>query len=240
MKHDTNHPIKNRSSNFFLGWFVLASVIVHGVFIAFIEKETEHTLTVNLSTPLMVTVVSSRSEAKPQTQTAIQKTESTSKTLLLPLPVRKENLSVSKSIQKSPVQTTKRIQLTEKSEVDNPDDKSNVKVTTETTTTIPETINVENVPLNHLRQQLKQAIKARFTYPRMARRMGWEGLVGISLHIEDDGSLNQVHIARSSGHKILDENARKTIQNIGRIHIASNLTIQASDTEIEVLYRLTD
>jgi TonB family protein len=60
------------------------------------------------------------------------------------------------------------------------------------------------------------------------------------LHIEKDGSLNQVRVARSSGHKVLDDNARQTIQNIGRIQVASNLTIQAADTEIEVLYRLTD
>ena len=74
----------------------------------------------------------------------------------------------------------------------------------------------------------------------MARRMGWEGLVGLSLHIENDGSLNTIRIARSSGHKILDENARKTIQGIGRIQVASNLQIQPVDTEIEVLYRLAD
>lgn len=239
MKHDTSHPT-SRSNNVFLGWFVVASVIAHGIFIAFTGNEADQTLSVNLSTPLMVTVVSSRSEAKPETQTATQKTGSTSKPLLQPLSVKKEKLSVRKNNKKSSVQAAKKAQLTEKSEEISADDKNNVNVTAETATALPDVINVKNIPLNHLRQQLKQAIKARFTYPRMARRMGWEGLVGISLHIEDDGSLNQIHIARSSGHKLLDENARKTIQNIGRIHIASNLTIQASNTEIEVLYKLTD
>ena len=83
-------------------------------------------------------------------------------------------------------------------------------------------------------------ISTRITYPPLASRMGWEGLVGLSLHLDQHGSLNQVRVARSSVHKVLDDNARKTIQNIGRIQVASNLTIQAVDTEIEVLYRLTD
>ncbi len=220
------HSIRNSSSKFLLGWFVLASALAHVLFITLVDNKAEQAVYVNLSAPLQITVISSRPAAKPLAQTTPQRTKRVVKTV----PPQK----------KPPKQIAKAATLPEKSPVHYPDSTSKTKIITETPTTAPEAISVKNVPLNHLRQQLKQAIKARFTYPRMARRMGWEGLVGISLHIEDDGSLNQVQIARSSGHKILDENARKTIENIGRIQIASSFSIHATSTEIEVLYRLTD
>ncbi|GMR05946.1 MAG: hypothetical protein BMS9Abin25_0525 [Gammaproteobacteria bacterium] len=220
------HSIRNSSSKFLLGWFVLASALAHLLFITLAENKSEQAVYVNLSAPLQITVVSSRPAAKPLAQTTPQKTEPVAKTV--------------PPLKKTSVQITKAAALPEKRPVNYPDNTSKTKVITETPTTAPEAISVNNVPLNNLHQQLKQAIKARFTYPRIARRMGWEGLVGISLHIEDDGSLNQVQVTRSSGHKVLDENARKTIQKIGRIQVASNLAIKASETEIEVLYRLTD
>jgi len=220
------HSIRNSSSKFLLGWFVLASALAHVLFIVLADNKAEQAVHVNLSTPLQIIVVSSRSAAKPLAQTTQQKTEPVAKT--------------APPLKRPPVQIVKAAALPEKGPVNYSDNTNKTKVIKETPTAAPEAISVKNVPLNHLRRQLKQAIKARFTYPRMARRMGWEGLVGISLHIEEDGSLNQVQIARSSGHKILDENARKTIENIGHIQVASNLAIKASDTEIEVLYRLTD
>jgi len=233
-----NHPIRSSSNKYLLGWFVLASVLAHWLFITFADNKTSSPVYVNLSTPLMVTIVSSRSLAKPLRQTSPPKEEPAAKTRPLPLfPAAKMD---SAAINEASVQPKKTAALPEKSDVHKPEARVQPETIAETPAAETKAISVKNVPLNHLRQQLKQAIKARFTYPRIARRMGWEGLVGISLHIEDDGSLKQVHIARSSGHKILDENARKTIQSIGRIQIASNLSVQASDTEIEVLYKLTD
>ncbi|NOY17559.1 MAG: energy transducer TonB [Gammaproteobacteria bacterium] len=214
-----------RSNKFLLGWFVLASALVHLLFITLADNKAEQTVYVNLSAPLQITVVSSRSAARTLPQTTPQKPEPVTKTIPT---LKRPSVQVAKAT------------LPEKNHVNDPDNRSKTKRITEVAKTVREPVSIKNVPLNHLRQRLKQAIRARFTYPRIARRMGWEGLVGISLHIEDDGSLNQVQIARSSGHKILDENARKTIEGIGRIQVASNLAIQASDTEIEVLYRLTD
>lgn len=231
-------PIKSGSNKFLLGWFVLASLLAHWLFITFADNKASSPVYVNLSTPLMVTIISSRSLAKPFHQTNPQTEQSAEKTRPLPLFLAAKMNSAIKN--EASVQPKITAVLPEKSGVDKPEARVQAETIKETAAAETKSISVKNVPLNHLRQQLKQAIKARFTYPRMARRMGWEGLVGISLHIDDDGSLNQVQVARSSGHKVLDENARKTIQSIGRIQIASNLSIQASDTEIEVLYKLTD
>ena len=238
----THHPTMLNRKSRLLGWFVLLSVLAHAVFLAIPAKKTENTLYVNLSSPLQVTVVSTRSatsaaeaaqvDAKPTTPQ--HKTDNRSivaKTQKIPDIARK------KSSRRKP---DNRRPVDKNSARPNSNRISSVDKAIETSTNADAPVNVENVPLNHLRQQLKEMIRTRFTYPRMARRMGWEGLVGLSLHIEDDGSLNQVRVARSSGHKVLDDNARKTIQSIGRIQVAANLTIEAADTEIEVLYRLTD
>lgn len=238
----TNHSTKVINHSHVLGWFVLVSVLVHGLFMLVPVNKTGNTLYVNLSSPLQVTVVSSRSAGSSakdsEVDTKPQKLQHTTD----------ERTVVAKAEKKSDIAAGNNAST----KPDNrPAAKKNNARTSSTKISSRETliespispeapVNVQNVALNHLRQQLKEMIRTRFTYPRMARRMGWEGLVGLSLHIEDDGSLNQVRVARSSGHKVLDDNARKTIQSIGRIQVASNLTIQAADTEIEVLYRLTD
>ena len=238
----TNHSTKVINHSHVLGWVVLVSVLVHGLFMLVPVNKTGNTLYVNLSSPLQVTVVSSRSAGSSakdsEVDTKPEKLQHTAD----------DRTVVAKAEKKSDIAAGNNAST----KPDNrPAAKKNNARTSSTKISSRETliespispeapVNVQNVALNHLRQQLKEMIRTRFTYPRMARRMGWEGLVGLSLHIEKDGSLNQVRVARSSGHKVLDDNARQTIQNIGRIQVASNLTIQAADTEIEVLYRLTD
>ena len=48
-------------------------------------------------------------------------------------------------------------------------------------------------------------------YPDTARRMGWEGEVLLRLEILPDGRVGRVHVARSSGHKVLDQEALRTV-----------------------------
>ncbi|MFW2439131.1 MAG: TonB family protein [Arenicellales bacterium] len=248
-----NHPAKSSKPTTLLGWFVLLSVLAHGIFLAIPDNKSENKLYVDFASPLQVTVISSRSspgskqitatENKPEIiqQAPQQKPVTEIKTTALPLSVKptgKVDTDNKNSTQS--LKPEKNISPRSNSVKSSVHSNNDTEILTDDKTANSATANVKNIPLNHLRQQLKEIIRARFTYPRLARRMGWEGLVGLSLHIEDDGSLNQVRVARSSGHRVLDENARKTIQSIGRLQVASNLTIQAADTEIEVLYRLTD
>jgi TonB family protein len=231
-----------------LGWFILLSVLAHGLFLTMPADKPDNNLYVSLSSTLQVTIISSKSDtslnqeiaAEKETATTHQQSVLGKEANALPLSVKTTEKSAignkhsavhpepetSPVKRKNPVKTSVPVNITQ--------------TYTEASKSNTATVSEKNVPLNHLRQQLKEAIKTRFTYPRIARRMGWEGLVGLSFHIENDGSLNKIRIARSSGHKILDENARKTIQGIGRIQVASNLQIQPVDTEIEVLYRLAD
>ena len=246
-----NHPVSSSKRITLLGWFVLLSGLAHGLFLAIPEDTPDNKLLVSLGSPLQVTVISSRTALssnqatvagnRPATnqQTSQQKPVTETKTVPLSVKTTGKPGTGNKKSTKS-LKPDKNV-IPKNNPVKTPVYKhSDTELFTEDKTKSTTTVKAKNVPLNHLRQQLKETIRARFTYPRMAQRMGWEGLVGLSLHIEDDGSLNQVRIARSSGHKILDENARKTIQHIGRLQVASNLTIRPVDTEIEVLYRLTE
>ena len=238
----TNHSTKVINHSHVLGWFVLFSVLVHGLFMLVPVNKTGNTLYVNLSSPLQVTVVSSRSAGSSakdsEVDTKPEKLQHTADDrTVVAKAEKKSDIAAGNNASTKPDNRP----AAKKNNARTNSKKISSRETLIESPISPEApVNVQNVALNHLRQQLKEMIRTRFTYPRMARRMGWEGLVGLSLHIEKDGSLNQVRVARSSGHKVLDDNARQTIQNIGRIQVASNLTIQAADTEIEVLYRLTD
>lgn len=238
----SNHSTKVINHSHVLGWFVLVSVLVHGLFLLAPVNKTEKILYVNLSSPLQVTVISSRSAGSSakdsEVDTKPEKLQhTTDDRTVVAKAEKKSDIAARNNASTKPDSRP----AAKKNSIRTNSKKISSRETLKESPISPEApVNIQNVPLNHLRQQLKQMIRTRFTYPRMARRMGWEGLVGLSLHIEKDGSLNQVRVARSSGHKVLDDNARKTIQNIGRIQVASNLTIQAVDTEIEVLYRLTD
>lgn len=61
---------------------------------------------------------------------------------------------------------------------------------------------------------IKDSIQGNITYPRMARKMGWQGRVLISFIICRDGSVKDIRIIESSGVKALDKNAVKVIQKI--------------------------
>jgi TonB family protein len=243
-----NNSKKSAKRGILLGWFILFSVLAHGLFLTISGDNPDNNLYVSLSSPLQVTVVSSTSASssnqaiavEEEAATSLQKYAAATKAIALPQSVKTTGKSDTGNSNNASSGAPETVTLNRHNPVKTSVNRTSTQTFTEAPKSNSATARVKNVPLNHLRQQLKETIKARFTYPRMARRMGWEGLVGLSLHIENDGSLNTIRIARSSGHKILDENARKTIQGIGRIQVASNLQIQPVDTEIEVLYRLAD
>lgn len=50
------------------------------------------------------------------------------------------------------------------------------------------------------------------SYPRIARRRGYEGVVVLKVEILSDGRVGEVRTKRSSGHPILDRSALKTVK----------------------------
>jgi len=50
-------------------------------------------------------------------------------------------------------------------------------------------------------------------YPLLARRMGAEGVVVLRILVHEDGSVKEVKVRQSSGFKILDESALRTVRD---------------------------
>ena len=50
-------------------------------------------------------------------------------------------------------------------------------------------------------------------YPPMAARQGWEGTVTLRVHVLSTGKVDTLEVQQTSGRKILDEQALKTVKN---------------------------
>jgi len=58
------------------------------------------------------------------------------------------------------------------------------------------------------------------SYPRRARRRGWEGVVDLRLRLDPAGGVSEVGVARSSGFKVLDDAAMAAARR-SRFHLRS-------------------
>jgi periplasmic protein TonB len=71
---------------------------------------------------------------------------------------------------------------------------------------------LENQYLKEHFLYIKDSIQNKISYPRMARKMGWQGRVVISFIVCTDGSVTNIQIIESSGFKALDKNAVEVIR----------------------------
>ena len=92
----------------------------------------------------------------------------------------------------------------------------------------------------HLRSSVMELITRELTYPAIARRKGWQGVVRLELHIEADGSITNLHIDQTSGYSILDKAAMQCLQLASIPGAALWLQGQAIDIVVPVEYRLVD
>ena len=61
---------------------------------------------------------------------------------------------------------------------------------------------------------IQDNVQSKITYPRIARKMGWQGKVLISFIICLDGTVKDIQVVESSGHKALDKNAIEIVQKV--------------------------
>lgn len=61
---------------------------------------------------------------------------------------------------------------------------------------------------------IREIIMKRLDYPTAARKMGWKGQLIVSFVICKGGQVENIRIVKSSGFKILDDNAVKTIKEV--------------------------
>lgn len=88
--------------------------------------------------------------------------------------------------------------------------------------------------------RVRDDIARHFSYPPMARKLGWEGEVLLGIHILANGDIERVVIAQSSGHAVLDHSALETLQRIGQVGgAAAWLQGHSLELTLPVIYRLT-
>jgi protein TonB len=92
----------------------------------------------------------------------------------------------------------------------------------------------------HLRASVMDFITQRLSYPAIARRKGWQGVVKLELHIEPDGLISDLHIDETSGYAVLDEAALQSLQLANIPNAAQWLHGETANIIIPVEYRLID
>ena len=92
----------------------------------------------------------------------------------------------------------------------------------------------------HLRACVMNLITRQLTYPAIARRKGWQGVVKLELHIEPNGQISGLHIDETSGYSVLDKAALQSLQLANVPDAAQWLQGETIDIVVPVEYKLID
>lgn len=89
--------------------------------------------------------------------------------------------------------------------------------------------------------RINHKIKNNFIYPRLARRNGWEGKVTLSLFVNSEGSIENVHVKSGSGYRILDQSALRALLRVKDVQKTKDwFNINQQEIIIPVIYRLQE
>lgn len=93
---------------------------------------------------------------------------------------------------------------------------------------------------NHITGLIRSSIQEHFMYPPFAQRQGWEGEVLVALQLSAEGEIRDIRVIRSSGYRVLDEDALLILRRIGSIPNARTwLHGRQYSALIPIIYRLT-
>jgi protein TonB len=152
-----------------------------------------------------------------------------------PAPLAEPVHTAQRTIRKEPVEAN--TQATDTHQADSPD--------------IPETGAAPNLAASsprpsqeesdrHLRSSVLELVTQRLSYPAIARRKGWQGVVILTLHIESDGLISDLHVNETSGYAALDQAAIKSLQLASIPGARRWLHGHSIDMLIPIEYRLLD
>ncbi len=92
-----------------------------------------------------------------------------------------------------------------------------------------------------IQKQLQIKIAFHRNYPGLAIRNAWEGRVRLGIRVQANGDLSNIHVIDSSGYRILDRAALKSVRHIATLPGAGSwLQGQTIDVILPVIYKLTD
>ena len=93
------------------------------------------------------------------------------------------------------------------------------------------------VPLQH---KLNQAFASHFQYPRLARKRGRQRTVKLALHVSSNGKLSNIRVIQSSGYRVLDHAAIKSLQQPGALPDTKEWPTQGYSGVFSIRHELTD
>ena len=76
-------------------------------------------------------------------------------------------------------------------------------------------------------------------YPEYARMQGWEGVVSLRVLVTSDGAVGDVVVEQSSGYKVLDDSAVKTVRAWQFLPVRVGSATFSSQIKIPVRFSLT-
>lgn len=111
----------------------------------------------------------------------------------------------------------------------------------ESTTAVAASAVAQKSARTHIRTLLLADLARRFTYPPLAQRRGWQGMVMLAITLGPNGTLEHIHVAQSSGYDVLDSSALSTVRRVGQLaNVQPWLRGQVLELLLPVVYRLTD
>lgn len=92
-----------------------------------------------------------------------------------------------------------------------------------------------------LLDSLHAALMPHFSYPLLARRRGWEGIVRVGVRIEANGNLTRLHLVEPSPYDVLNMAAINSLSRLARLPNAGDwLQGRHVDLVLPVEYRLLE
>ncbi len=85
-----------------------------------------------------------------------------------------------------------------------------------------------------------ESISEPIVYPKLAVRRGWEGETVVAAEVLANGAVGRRHVAKSSGHEILDQTALESAENWKFQPALKNGRPVISHLEIPITFRLKD
>jgi protein TonB len=92
-----------------------------------------------------------------------------------------------------------------------------------------------------LLDSLRAALMPHFSYPLLARRRGWEGIVRVGVRVEANGSLTRLRLVEPCPYAVLNTAAINSLSQLARLPNAGNwLRGSHVDLVLPVEYRLLE
>jgi protein TonB len=220
-------------------WFVLLSITLHiPLILEWSEAKIVH-LGADYSTPITVTILSTPLQPKPQTEqrgnkrperiTPARQNSPKDSTLLSTVSSLTKTASTKPDTYKTDHNPVSDIQKRDPTPESNALQEPELQLTT---TRTPPAKLVEQRLLSEIRIEFSHYFK----YPPRAQRQQLEGIVVLSFRLDATGTIQDITVAKSSGHGILDRAAKASLNRVAPL---SGVPESGVSFELPIIYKLT-